>query len=102
MSLRDFVQLDLVAKGIEHVGPSPAGDGVGLFEGRTGRAQRLHGRVEAVYAEGEASACMRAEVALGREMTVAGWRRVPDARPLARPDRTAEPDRSERVAVHRP
>src|SRR5439155_21849065 len=90
MSLRDLVQLDLVAKGVEHVGPSPSRDGFGFFEARAALAQRLHGDVQDSHSQREMSARMKAELAIGREMDVTRRHRNPAPRAVAATGRAVQ------------
>src|SRR2546429_5295389 len=80
---RDFIQLDLVPEGVEHVNATPPRNRFGLLETRAARAQGLHRRVQIVHAQREVAARMKAELAVGREMDVTGRRRIPDARTIA-------------------
>src|SRR6185503_2743925 len=85
-SLGYLVQLDLVAERVENVRAPPARDGVGFLKARAGCTELRRGRIEIVDAKREVSSRMEAELAVGRQMHVTRWRRIPDPRSVAEGD----------------
>src|SRR6185503_1189786 len=77
-SLRDLVQLDLVAERIEDIAAPPAGDGRRFLETRAVFAQATAHRCEIVHAQCEVASRVQTEILVGRKVHMSGWCGVPD------------------------
>jgi catechol 2,3-dioxygenase-like lactoylglutathione lyase family enzyme len=62
-------------------------------------AQLVDRRVEVVDAQREMTSRVKTELAVGRKMDVPGWRRIPDARAIAKRDRPLELLEAEGLSV---